>query len=802
MITSVKKKFSKINNDTNIHFMLVPSLSCPAECKYCFGPHQGPVMSENMMSSVLNFIDKITDQTHQKHVQITFHGGEPLVAGHRIFHQVFDYFTDRILISKINVAIQSNLWLLDDEFCKIFKKNKCEIGTSLDGPEHLTTLQRGQGYFARTMKGIHKANDWGIYVSCIATFTPLTLPYWQEVFDFFLKERLDFSIHASVPQLNSQRSHFNLTPKEYGRLLRQMLDYYIEHRRDIKISSLDQMCKSFVSNEGKVCTFCDCLGKFLAIDPIGDIYPCQRFCGQSQYSFGNIAHNPDLKDLLKSDIGKKMSERQDDIDSNRNDCSHLSYCRGGCPYNAWSGDDKNLIRDPYCQAYREIFDYIHQLLSNEMTSANNFEAFINNPEEGILRNGKLIELVRKGPHPKNIARTARRIVGAVELAKGPDLSTVATRLAEMGVCKSEQSAQASLENLLETLYPNTLHLNNLYLHITFDCQLRCNHCYIRAGEKNLSKEETQMSPKTLEKLIYQAKETGFRQVIITGGEPLYHTQSEEILQILKSTRMQVKPMNLVLRTNFALSFEESFIINLASAVDRIVVSVDGDESTHDSRRGKGSYAAVIRSLDTYSKMKNSGKLSLNPAELSIAAVLRKEDINGSIGQSVNKLGKRFNIKRIRFRPILPIGRAADWKVAPVSEALGAHVDPMKLIENGFQPIVSCGIGKNLYVEPSGDSFPCYAFHQKNSFLGNVIIEGLKSVIIKNEFRDLYCHTVDTNPKCSKCYLRYLCGGACRAWGREATQYNIDAPPPECNGLHIRAKELYKAACQYLELEKK
>jgi uncharacterized protein len=46
-----------------------------------------------------------------------------------------------------------------------------------------------------------------------------------------------------------------------------MLDYYVEHRRELAVSSLDQMCQGFGCGEGKVCTFRDCLGMFLAIDP-------------------------------------------------------------------------------------------------------------------------------------------------------------------------------------------------------------------------------------------------------------------------------------------------------------------------------------------------------------------------------------------------------------------------------------------------------------------------------------------------------------------------------------------------------
>jgi len=158
----------------------------------------------------------------------------------------------------------------------------------------------------------------------------------------------------------------------------------------------------------------------------------------------------------------------------------------------------------------------------------------------------------------------------------------------------------------------------------------------------------------------------------------------------------------------------------------------------------------------------------------------------------------LGIRRTRFRPLLPLGRARDWDEPPTSEALSAHADPLELIENGFQPVASCGLGQNLYVEPSGDSFPCYAYHQGHSLLGNVLTYGLAAILRCEAFRDLSRHSVDTNSKCRGCDLRYLCGGACRAWGGTACQHDLDAAPPECNGLRTRAESLLFAATNYLD----
>ena len=786
------------------HFMLIPSLSCPASCSYCFGPHHGPVMSLQTLDTALDYMGWLTAQDGRQKVRITFHGGEPLVAGYDFMRRALEGVHSLASGRKRKIAVQSNLWLLDDQFCRVFSKHRVEIGTSLDGPEEITDAQRGLGYFSKTMAGIARAQTYGMSVGCIATFTSYNLPRWREVFDFFLDRRLGFSIHAAVPPLEEHDLLEKLTPAQYGRLLCDMLEAYITHRCELSISTLDQICQGFGGNEGKVCTFWDCLGMFLAIDPRGDIFACQRFAGQREYRLGTLAERPSLAQLYSGPAAQRFSMREHQVREACGGCEHLPYCKGGCPYNAWAGGN-GRIKDPYCEAYREVFDYIGKCLMQELTAEENIAAIAERPWDGrghpLMRKGPLIELVREGPHPSRTARTAKRLVAAVELARVPDIPTVAERLVRMGVCRSQESGEASLRGLQKSLRPRPGVLHKLYLHLTFACQLHCSHCYARADAHGDDKGELPVA--AVEKLVSEAKTLGFREVVFTGGEPLLHPSRVELLESLSACRARTAPMKLILRTNFAMQLSDDELRRVSLAFDRVVVSIDGDERTHDERRGKGAYVAAVRNLERYQILLGSGDLpglssaDVIPARLSLACTTRSSEVNGPTGLAVRELADRLGLRRPRFRPLLPLGRAADWDEPPTSEALDAHADPMELIENGFHPVASCGIGQNLYVEPSGEAFPCYAYHRPDAYLGNVIDTDLGAITSSSRFRDLASHTVDSNLRCRACEVRYLCGGACRAWGGESAQQDLDAPPRECSGLKARALGLHKAALSYL-----
>ena len=746
------------------------------------------------MERTLDFIETICRATGQRTVKVTFHGGEPLMAGHALLRQALEGLTRRFGGTGFQAALQSNLWLLDDEFCRLFVEYQVSLSTSLDGPEELTNRQRGDGYFQRTMAGLDLARGYDIPVGCIATFTPLNAERWTEVLDFFVQERLGTAIHPALPPLSRStqdsqcHAAYFLSPERYGRLLDDMFAYYLEHRREIALSTFDHLGEGLVCGEGKLCLFKECLGMFLAIDPAGNIYPCQRFCGHPGYRLGNIESAPSVSDLLQSRIALRMKERETRLQSLCGDCRHYAYCKGGCAYNAWA--DGAHTKDPYCQAYMSIFDSMKSRLDVEMTAEKNIQAIAARPYQHsshlLLKCGPFIDIIKDGLHPVQVARAAKRLIAAVELARGPDIPQVAARLVKKGIARTQTSAECSLTALQNMLQPQAGVLNNLYLHITLRCQLSCMHCYACDGKEPPS----DMALESILRVLQEAQQTGFRKVILTGGEPLNHHNWHALMAALSETRKQLEPLEIVLRTNFAQPFSEADLGMLAKAVDQIVVSVDGDEATHDARRGSGSYQAMRDTLTSYHQLKQESEES---AELCLASVLSSAEIQGASGAAVHEFAREFGIKDVRFRPLLPLGRAGTQPDPPASKRLYALFDPLDLLEQGVQPVNSCGLGHNLYVGPGGEAFPCYACLHSQDLLGNVTRDGLISILRSENFRSLAACTVESNDRCRRCDVRYLCGGMCKAW--ETTE----PANSDCHELRAQASALLDAAYDYLGL---
>jgi uncharacterized protein len=774
------------------HLMLVPSSGCPAACTYCFGPHEpGPMMSRETLNAIVEWQ---RESDNKRTLNITFHGGEPLVPGAAFYKMALPLLRKGLAPRKVRFTIQSNLWLLTDELCEIFTEHGVSIGTSLDGPEKINDAQRGQGYYRRTMAGIELARSQGLDVGCICTFTAQSALHATEIFDFFVHEGLNFTVHAALPSIRyTQDVNWTLNADAHGELLDTLLRRYLDNLDRVRIGTLDSLCRSVSAHHGGICTFGDCLGDYLAIGPCGEIYPCQRFVGLPEYQLGTVYEKPSLETLAASPTWKILKEREERISIECGDCSYLDFCRGGCPYNAFAanGHDFNkTIRDPHCSAYQQIFRSITDQALEEVFSQENMEAVVSgvDPEGGLLQRGRLLTLMRGGPHPAETTHYARKVIAAWLLGRFGHPQIAADEYIRMGLSTNPQKTQASFARMYNELTGPVVGLNNFYLHMTFSCNLHCTHCYADANPDA----DVYYPVENIPALAREVAGLGFRHLVITGGEPLIHPERDNMLDLLSSVRKGVKPLLTVLRTNLVMPLDDQLLTKVASSTDEVVVSVDGNQETHDARRGDGSFQKTIANLR---RLVASGGSS----SVSIATVLPSTDLHGAPGQAVKALAKELKIKRIRFRPLLPLGRAREMEI--VQEHIHGHVDPRNLIENGFFPAKSCGIGQNLYVQPDGRAFPCYAWHGEGLCLGSISTDGLQEIIRSERFIDLSKHTVNSNEQCKTCSFRYLCGGACRAWNWKAgISAGLDARPENCNALMGRAESLLQAAEEYLNVK--
>ncbi len=382
------------------HLMLLPTLACPADCAYCFGPHSlGPVMGRAVVAAAAGWQ---AAESPGEALEITFHGGEPLAVGVDFYRWVLPLLGGQL---RPRLGLQSNLWLLTDELCDLFAEHGVALGTSLDGPQAINDAQRGEGYFQRTLAGIRRARAHGLEVSCICTFTGQSAAYADEIYDFFAGQGLSFSVHAALPGLAAADGRWALSAEGYGLLLEKLLGRYLAGPTKLRIGTLDAISRGISAGCGGLCTFSGCLGRYPAVDPQGWVYACQRFAGLPEHRLGNVLDQPGQVNFSRSPAWQRLQARQQRVAEECAGCLHYKYCRGGCPYNSLAAGVP-LGRDPYCPAYQRIFNTVIERAVGEVFSEENMQAVLAQAsgKTGLLRKGALLQIMRGGTHPSRTMR--------------------------------------------------------------------------------------------------------------------------------------------------------------------------------------------------------------------------------------------------------------------------------------------------------------------------------------------------------------------------------------------------------------
>ena len=116
----------------------------------------------------------------------------------------------------------------------------------------------------------------------------------------------------------------------------------------------------------------------------------------------------------------------------------------------------------------------------------------------------------------------------------------------------------------------------LQLHPSRWCNLACAHCYSSSGPQA----EGALGIELLEACLGDAAALGYRQLAVSGGEPLLYGDLPRLLRRARSLGMVA-----TITTN-GLLVDGRRWSQLADRLDFVAVSIDGDHATHDAIRGR------------------------------------------------------------------------------------------------------------------------------------------------------------------------------------------------------------------------
>lgn len=340
------------------------------------------------------------------------------------------------------------------------------------------------------------------------------------------------------------------------------------------------------------------------------------------------------------------------------------------------------------------------------------------------------------------------------------------------------SSEEALENAANSKQLNTC-LKALCLHVSHDCNLRCEYCFASSGDYNSGRKlmSRAVALKAVDYLVAASQDRRNIEIDFFGGEPLmnFDVVKETVAygrQLEKSTG---KHFYFTITTNGTLLDKEN-IDFINENMDNVVISIDGRKEVHDAVRhdriGHGSYDKIMPLAKKLVAGRNGKSYFIRGT-----FTARNKDFSKDVMHLAD-----MGFKEISVEPVVGSGSDLYFEESDIPEVLKEYENlAAQYIErlsddrrfrfyhfninlyDGpclFKRVTACGAGyEYLAVSPEGDLYPCHQFVGQDEFaIGNVF-----SGIQNNEVQDeLMRNNIFSKEKCRECWAKLFCSGGCHA----------------------------------------
>ena len=303
----------------------------------------------------------------------------------------------------------------------------------------------------------------------------------------------------------------------------------------------------------------------------------------------------------------------------------------------------------------------------------------------------------------------------------------------------------------------TQDFDTLNIYLTNACNLRCCHCFVKAG-KALANELSESEWCAVLEDFYSV---GGKTVTITGGEPTLRHDFASIIRKASTIGLDVTVL-----TNGVL-WNDQMIATLAPYISEVQISLDGvDEKMNARIRGEGFFEKIKNTIIAFvnAGVHTSVSTTFTLETMDENTSYRYQNLIASINEQCNApVHFKLSTKILPGRDISYTEEQNNHYLEEINriQSLVNTVNTYDFFMENHSPntiIKNCGYG-GLSIRADGEVFFCNRILDLDS-CGNIRDNSLAYFIQKGKLA--YEKTdVDHMYPCNNCYLKYLCGGGCR-----------------------------------------
>lgn len=350
--------------------------NCNMRCRYCFYADEldnREIRSYGKMSvdTMHTIVDKAMEYGDYE-CTIAFQGGEPTLAGLDFYRDLVAYVTAHENPKKLKVhyALQTNGYLINEEWAEFLGKNHFLVGVSLDGLKEIHDRYRldaaGKGTYQRVISAIRLLEKHQVEYNILTVVTAATARNGQKIYNYFKKNHFGYQqyIECLDPIGEEPGQHeYSLTPEKYGEFLKSMFDaWYLDMRSGTYVYNryFENLMMIMAGQQPESCNMRGVCGKQWVFEADGSVYPCD-FYALDQWCLGNINKNSfEEMDQKRDELGFIQWSMRQQEDCQK--CRWFGLCRNGCRRNREPVTAENTNRNYFCKSYQMFFEYAYPRL--------------------------------------------------------------------------------------------------------------------------------------------------------------------------------------------------------------------------------------------------------------------------------------------------------------------------------------------------------------------------------------------------------------------------------------------------------
>lgn len=343
--------------------------TCNLQCRYCIEDWHNAKYNKNLsLNAAFRAVDLLLKNTGDYLTpRIIFFGGEPMLRFDDIKEITeYAYSKAKELGKEMLFSIDTNGTIINDEVIELFKKYRFSVVVSMDGPQEVQDINRpfknGKGSYKLVERNIKKMVKELISpqkgsIKVKVTVCPQYLDLVSIVESIAKLGVREISLSPVVSFNKNDTYYFdkadwNRYLVEFKKLIWAYPDLFKKYR-PLDIIKINWIL-NLISSPGINYIPCSAGISSFAVEPAGDLYPCEYFVGldKDKYCIGNLSTGFNSNRERFLNVNYKTTE-------NCPQCFMKYLCGGSCYWmSANEYDEIGRVNLKQCKFEQEIFTEI------------------------------------------------------------------------------------------------------------------------------------------------------------------------------------------------------------------------------------------------------------------------------------------------------------------------------------------------------------------------------------------------------------------------------------------------------------